>query len=433
MNTLNWQTWPADLFSLATLRQVIAFLVVLVLALLLRQLGVRLVQAQGQRRFAQLAWVRQFFTVLKSALLPFLVLVLAQLAVEIFQMAGWNSLFLTTWINPLAELWLLYAVLATILVLTLPPGPAHFWSRQVLLPALLVVWLLTGLELLDDVLAWGVTLGQGPRITVNSVLIWLAIVAVFFAVSKGIRQFLERVFLPRTGAEPALAHALSTLATYAVILAGVVLAFSAAGFELTTLAVIAGGLSVGLGLGLQDVINNLVSGFILTFERSIAPGDMIEIGGTRGVVQNIGVRSMVVRTSDNIELIIPNSHFLKETMTNLTHNDLRIRLRIPVSVSYHANPREAEQALLEAARHPLMLDEPGPSVLFKGFGTNTLDFELLVWTEEPDRIPALTSDLRYSIWDALDSHNIDLPFPAPPPPAQSRPVPAPDDNSAKPA
>jgi small-conductance mechanosensitive channel len=98
-------------------------------------------------------------------------------------------------------------------------------------------------------------------------------------------------------------------------------------------------------------------------------------------------------------------------------------------VSYHATPRETEQALLEAARHPLMLDEPGPSVLFKGFGTNTLDFELLVWTEEPDRIPALTSDLRYSIWDALDSHNIDLPFP-PQPPAQSRPVPAPGDNSA---
>jgi small-conductance mechanosensitive channel len=147
------------------------------------------------------------------------------------------------------------------------------------------------------------------------------------------------------------------------------------------------------------------------FERSIGPGDVIEAGDFVGVVQHIGIRSMVVRTAHNKEVIIPNSHFLTEIVTNLTRTDRIIRVDIKVGVAYESNPLEVEQAMLEAAQHPRILDSPAPVVHFLDFGESNLDFALLVWTDDPAGVGRLSSDLRYRIWDIFKERNIEMAFP----------------------
>lgn len=402
--------WLNFIFSLQFLRQMAAFIVILIVAWLLQFLLQRPLYAV-QRRFVQLSWMRKLTTVIQRALWPGLAWLLSRLVVEIFQALAFASGFLMLWVVPFMGLWFLYRLVSTVLRVNLPAQQAQLWSRKVLLPVLLVVGILLGAGLLDDILQQQLTPGGSPLVTVGSILTGMAIVVLFFVLARGVQQFLAQVFLPQAGAEPALAHALAGLVTYSILVIGVIIALSLSGFNLTTLTVIAGGLSVGLGFGLQEIVNNFVSGFILMFERSIGPGDIIEVGDTRGIVQSIGIRSMIIRTLDNIELIIPNSRFLSETMTNLTRADPTVRIRISVGVSYKAKPREVEQALLEAAQHPYILNDPAPSVQFADFGESSLNFDLLVWTREPRRIPVISSDLRYSIWDALAIRNIDIPFP----------------------
>lgn len=150
---------------------------------------------------------------------------------------------------------------------------------------------------------------------------------------------------------------------------------------------------------------------ILLFERSVVPGNIIQIGESMGVVQNIGVRSMTVKTRDNVELIVPNSRFMTETVKNFTRSDQLVRANISVGVTYNANPRAVEKVLLEAAQHPHVLKNPAPSVLFQDFGESSLNFTLLVWTDDANSIVALTSELRYNIWEALKAHDIEIPFP----------------------
>ncbi|HXV44378.1 MAG TPA: mechanosensitive ion channel domain-containing protein [Anaerolineae bacterium] len=406
-------SWLSLIFSEAMLLQLMAFGAVLAAAWLLQFLPQRLLYAL-ESRFVQIGWTRPLFAVARRALLPVLVLILSLPVVIFFRSQGWADTFLVNWLIPFVWLWLLYRIIETLLNLNMSPTQARLWSTKVLLPLLFLAGILNGLGVLDDLLRWGPALGGNQRITIGSIITGLVVVALFFMLARRIRHFLEGTFLPQTGAEPALAHAVSTLITYTVVVIGAMTALNMIGFDLTTLTVIVGGLSVGLGFGLQQIVNNFVSGFILMFDRSIGPGDIIEVGNTRGTVQNIGIRSMIVRTADNIELIIPNSRFLTETMVNLTRTDPTVRVRISVVVAYTANPRQVEQDLLVAAQHPYVLDEPPPSVQFQDFGGGNLHFDLLVWTNEPARIPALTSDLRYSIWDTLATHQlIELTTPQP--------------------
>jgi small-conductance mechanosensitive channel len=138
----------------------------------------------------------------------------------------------------------------------------------------------------------------------------------------------------------------------------------------------------------------------------------VDVDGHVGEVQRVGVRSTIIRTRDNVDLIIPNSKFLTEVVTNMTYSENLVRIRCSVGVSYNSTPREVEQVLLEVARqHPKILKKPAPSVQFKEFGDSSLNFELLVWTLKAIETPVLTSDLRFGIWDALAARNIEIPFP----------------------
>ncbi|MDM8526667.1 mechanosensitive ion channel [Anaerolineales bacterium HSG24] len=394
------------------LRQLLAFVLILLLTTVAQNPLLRILRRIEKRSGAQTFIKGQMFFVLGRTLLPLTAQVIGNFTIIIFQELEWSNSTLS-WLVSFLTIWFLYCLADSLIRANLPPIQATFWSRSILLPVTLIVTALSSIGLLDSVLALSMTVGQmGIRFTLRSMLAGIAIVIVAIVISRGVRQVLKNDILPRAGAQPALSQALSMLASYAVILGGVAVGLSAIGIDLTTITVILGGLSVGLGFGLQEIVSNLVSGFILMFEQAIAPGDVIKIGDAAGEVTDVGVRSITILTKDNVELIVPNSYFLTEIITSLTRTTGEVRVGVKVGVSYNTSPKEAEAALLEAAsRHSTALKTPTPQAVFLDFGSSSLDFELLVWTDKADEIPFFASELRHHIWDALAEQNIEIPFP----------------------
>lgn len=185
------------------------------------------------------------------------------------------------------------------------------------------------------------------------------------------------------------------------------------GVSLTNLAVIAGGLSVGIGFGLQTLINNFVSGMILLFDRSLRPGDIIELDGLWAVVRNINIRNTEVQTFDNATILIPNSELISGRLTNWTHkNDPRVRRDIAVGVAYGSDIARVKAVLLDAAaEHPVVLSAPAPQVIFANFGASSLDFILRVWLRHVDFSVSATSELREAIDQKFREAAIEIAFP----------------------
>lgn len=390
-----------------------------IVSLAITLLVARLIQTPLGRLFRPLsgrlpsaAWSYTLIHVARRISLPVTALALVQLATEIFQALLQNTVLLQA-ANRIIVVWVGYRFIAAIIAVNTSPEKSKFWAQKVLLPTAFLVGLLNFFSVLERVLDWGIRIETlGWRFTIGSALLAVAIIIGCIALSRWIRQFLDQSFLAQAGLEPGLSNTISKLAMYAVVTVGVLIALGSLGISLTALTVVAGGLSVGLAFGMQEIFNNFISGFILLFERSLKPGDIVEIDDNVGTVQKIGIRSTTIKTRDNIELIIPNSRFLTEVVTNLTRSENLVRTRISVGVTYSAQPREVQQALLEAAtKHPHVLARPEPTVQFKEFGDSSLNFELFVWTDQAIGIPVLTSDLRYNIWDALAVRNIEIPFP----------------------
>jgi small-conductance mechanosensitive channel len=186
-----------------------------------------------------------------------------------------------------------------------------------------------------------------------------------------------------------------------------------AGIDLTTLNILAGAVGIGVGFGLQNIANNFISGLIILFERPIKIGDRIVVGEIEGDVVSIDARSTTVLTNDNIAIIVPNSKFITENVINWSHNDPKIRFRIPITVAYGTETRLVERLLLEvAAENNDVLNDPAPGVRLIEFGDNGLHFELRAWTTALlHRRGLLVSALNFAIYDKLREHGIEIPFP----------------------
>jgi small-conductance mechanosensitive channel len=253
------------------------------------------------------------------------------------------------------------------------------------------------------------------RFTPLSIIIGLVLFVVLAIATKIIRNLLRMRVLPRVGLSYGAAAAVSSLAGYGFLLIGalVIMPVMIQGFNLNTLSVILGAISFGIGFGLRNVADNFVSGLIILIERPIKMGDRIQVEETFGTVVDIRARSTTVRTNDNIDIIIPNSQIISEQVTNLSHQDLRVRFSVPVGVHYTSDVRLVEKALLEAvAVCPNVLKEPSPVVRFLHFGDSSLDFVVNVWTETLyDRPKALISEVNFAIWDAFAKHQISIPYP----------------------
>jgi small-conductance mechanosensitive channel len=247
-------------------------------------------------------------------------------------------------------------------------------------------------------------------LSLAKVLLWLLLVLV-------LQYFLRRLVVQRvlkhTRLDAPLQYAISRFAGYVFVAIGFYIALQVNGVDLSSLAVIAGAIGVGLGFGLQNVIHNFVSGLIILAERPIAIGHRVEVGEVAGQVSRISLRSTTVVTNDNISIIVPNSDFISNKVTNWSYGDPRVRIRLPVGVAYGTDIEKFRSVVLGvAAAHPKVLRDPAPEAFFNGFGDSSLNFELAVWTAEMTAKPRrFRSELYYAMEKALRENQIEIPFP----------------------
>ena len=254
---------------------------------------------------------------------------------------------------------------------------------------------------------------QGGQLTVLD-LFKLCILLVLVLVleryfRRGVAAWLQR----RTKFEPSLQFAIGKITRYAFITLGFYVALTVSGINLSSLAILAGAVGVGLGFGLQNIVSNFISGLIILAERPIAIGDRVEMGTIAGQVAKISLRSTTLITNDNISIIVPNSDFVTSTVTNWSHGDPRVRMRLPMGVAYGTDTEKLRRAMLEvAAEHPKVLRDPAPELFFLGFGDSALNFELGVWTSEMTAKPRrFRSELYYAMEKKLRECGIEVPFP----------------------
>jgi len=242
-------------------------------------------------------------------------------------------------------------------------------------------------------------------VVVFIVVIWLSI-----KLSQLTRFLLDEDVLPRLDLPKGVPATISKTSTYLMVTIGCVIAVIAAGLDLSRLTIVIGALGVGIGFGLQNAVNNFVSGLILLFGRPINVGDKIEIGNVSGVVKDIGIRATVVQTWQGAEVIVPNATLISDNLINWTLSDDRRRMEIPVGVAYGSPTEKVIELLTEVARaHDEVLEDPEPKAIFTGFGDSALDFELRAWTRGD--FVATASDLRVGIDQTLAEHGIEIPFP----------------------
>ena len=198
-----------------------------------------------------------------------------------------------------------------------------------------------------------------------------------------------------------------------MLVVGVLIVLENTGIHLGALTVFAGAVGVGVGFGLQNIASNFISGLVILAERPITIGDRVEVAGITGQVQQIRARSTVIRTNDNIMMIVPNTKFIDSPVTNWTYGDPQVRFRIPVGVAYGSDIAKVREALLAAGRENLnTLKDPAPSVFLEKFGDSSIDFQLVVWSSEMSARPSrYRSDLNFAIEQKFREAGIELPFP----------------------
>jgi small-conductance mechanosensitive channel len=278
--------------------------------------------------------------------------------------------------------------------------------------AALVFFTVSAINAAGIPLAWNAPL---PAVSLSLLQIFLLIallVAVFW-ISSRTKRFLFNRLLAQSGLDRALQYAIAQIISNVVLVVGVLIVLENTGIHLGALAVFAGAVGVGVGFGLQNIASNFISGLVILAERPITIGDRVEVAGITGQVQQIRARSTVIRTNDNIMMIVPNTKFIDSPVTNWTYGDPRVRFRIPVGVAYGSDIAKVREALLAAGQeNPNTLKDPAPSVFLDKFGDSSIDFQLVVWSSEMSARPSrYRSDLNFAIEQKFREAGIELPFP----------------------
>ncbi len=226
------------------------------------------------------------------------------------------------------------------------------------------------------------------------------------------QSILYELITQRSNAEADMVEGLLTSSRYILIILGIILLLSHLGFNTATLAAITGGLSLGIGFGLQEIMGNFISGILLFLEGALKPGDIVEVDGEMAVVKRLSIRATTVQTFNHVEKIVPNHNFLASSVTTYTGSDRLIRCLIPIGVSYKSRPELVTETLLKVAKeHPSVLKKPKPVVFLIGFGESSIDFELSVWINNPINQKVIISELNQGIWQSFEQHKIEIPFP----------------------
>lgn len=228
-----------------------------------------------------------------------------------------------------------------------------------------------------------------------------------------LRALLNAKIYPLLEVDVGVAYAINTILKYVLIVVAFLLALTAVGVDLTAITVVVASLGIGIGFGLQTLVENLISGFILLFGRSVEKGDFITVEDTYGQVEAVGARSVIIRTPDNFEMLVPSKEIVGNRIINWSYNDDIVRARLPVGVSYDAEPEEVREVLLETTkRHPDVLEDPEPTVLLREFGDSSVNFELLFFFNcRSTTENKVIGELNYEVWEALEDAGIAIPFP----------------------
>jgi len=251
------------------------------------------------------------------------------------------------------------------------------------------------------------------QITLEALFKLLILLLLLFYLSGKLRVLIADRLLTRTRMEVGARQAVGSIIRYLVVVIGLAVILQTAGIDLTALNVLAGAVGIGLGFGLQNIVNNFISGLIILFERPIKVGDRIVVGDIEGDVMQIGARSTTVVTNDNISIIVPNSKFITENVINWSHNDRKVRFKIPVTVAYGTDIELLERLMLQVALDcPDVLQEPPPGTRLMSFGDYGLHYELRVWsTTLIHRKGVLISSLNRAIYSSFNENGIEIPYP----------------------
>jgi potassium efflux system protein len=288
------------------------------------------------------------------------------------------------------------------------------WIALLFFGAVLLGLSQQGREFALNLLIEGFKIGDYQFIP-SRILVAIAVVMLLLSILGWVRQHMEKSWLAKARMERSARESLVTFTGYLGVAIAIVVGLMVAGVDFTGLAIIFGALSVGIGFGLQNVVNNFVSGLILLFERPIRTGDWVQVGSTEGYVRKISIRSTIIETFDKANVIVPNSELISAQVTNWILRDSVGRLSIPIGVAYGSDTGLVERILLEVANaHPDVIKnnpEYSARVVFMDFGESSLDFQLRAYVPDVDRRLRISSDLRFAIDRAFRANGIEIPFP----------------------
>jgi len=312
-----------------------------------------------------------------------------------------ESLFL------LATVWLVLSLFISFL-------SARFWQDSVLF----FVYLATAFYILDtrgpmaylDTLVFPI---GAVELTARGILAGAITLVLAVWIALGISRLAENRIESVRGLNPSIKVLVHKFIRIALLALAMVIAISSMGVDLTILTIFSGAIGLGLGFGLQKVVSNFVCGFILLTDRSVKPGDVIEIGETYGWINNLRGRYVSVITRDGTEHLIPNEDLVTHRVVNWSFTNNLVRIRTPIGISYNSDPHLAIKIVKEVAKkNPRILQDPEPTIQMKAFGDSSLDLELRCWINDPvNGIGNIRSSLLLDIWDAFKENNIEIPFP----------------------
>ena len=365
--------------------------------------------APSPLRLRIIRWLRA----IDFILFPTLYLLVSQRAIVRFAENGWPSGLIEA-VMPIFWVVLGYRVLAAILLATLPDSQSERVETEMLRPIVWILILLIARNFLFSTLGLGeISLLRLQEWIINLGDLLDATIAVLLAVlAAGVVRKLVYNLMLRSAVESDVASTVSTVTRYGVVSLGFLIGLGMLGIDLTALAFIGGGLSLGLAFGLQELFGNFVSGIVLVFERIVRPGDVIEVQGMRGAVTKVFMRATVLRTPDNSEIFVPNKELMTKPVTAMTYTDNLARVRLDIDVAYDSDLELAERVLLETIqRHPLILSDPEPGVLVLSMNPYSIRYMAFGHVAEFSDSFRARSELYQMVRDAFVLHGIVIPFP----------------------
>ncbi|MDX2232388.1 MAG: mechanosensitive ion channel [Leptolyngbyaceae cyanobacterium bins.349] len=374
-------------------------------------------QVIGFLRNQSYQWAKAVTELSQVLLFPLLLWITLWLLVQVFPRSGpWNLNLIATFVLPLLTLFIIYRAISAIVSLTLGEEVHASLIQRFLLPLFITYAVLQFLGLFEDISLLGdiqLFTVANTTITLRSLFIASVGLYLWFAGVTSLAQFLRRLLHDRLHVEEATIDASLILLRYFLIGFGLVIVFSELKLDSTAIAAISGGLAVGIGFGLKDIVINFLSGIILLFERSLRPGDVVEFNNKMGKVEEINLRATTIKTRDHVEVVIPNQLFWNAALTSYTRRSRITRFDIEVVIGYDHSPDMVTTILVNAVRENSKLSTGlTAKVEIGGFKQDGVFYKLKFWTDDPFAINSLRDKIYRSLWISFEAEGIELETPA---------------------